>query len=98
MDDKDFSPARDHEIHVVNREHITIRGVLNVESFDDQEIVLDTEYGALTVRGEDLHISKLDVEDGDFAVEGLVHGFQYSSNPRARGKRGGRGFLSGLFR
>ncbi|NPV71083.1 MAG: sporulation protein YabP [Firmicutes bacterium] len=98
MDDRDFDLAKDHEIHVVNREKITIRGVLRVESFDDQEIVMDTDYGALTVRGEELTIKQLDVDDGSFSVDGLVHGFQYSPDVGSRSKRKGKGILERLFR
>ena len=98
MEDRDFDLAKDHEIHVVNRERITVRGVLRVESFDDQEIVMDTDYGALTVHGEDLTIKQLDVEDGSFAVDGLVHGFQYSADVGSRTRRKGKGILERLFR
>ena len=75
-----------------------MRGVLQVESFDDQEVTMDTEYGALTVRGEDLKIRQLDVDDGSFSVEGLVHGFQYSPSLGSKGRHRGKGLFERLFR
>ncbi|MCR4397569.1 MAG: sporulation protein YabP [Firmicutes bacterium] len=98
MEDRDYDLAKDHEVHVFNREKVTIRGVVQVESFDDQEVMMDTEYGALTVRGEDLKIKQLDVEEGSFSVEGLVHGLQYSPNLGSRGKHKGKGLFERLFR
>ena len=81
-----------------NREKLHVRGVLHVESFDDRQIVLDTELGTLTVQGEDLQIRQLDLESGEFAVEGLVSSLAYSA-PRARDARGkAKSFLERLLR
>lgn len=88
-----------HTLHIVNREQVTIQGVLAVESFDDQEILLETDLGSLTLRGEDLHIKQLDLESGRFAVEGYVSQCIYST-PRQRAGRTtkSRGFLERLLR
>jgi sporulation protein YabP len=91
MDDKHLrtdraagTPTPNHVMTLTNRERMTVTGVLGVESFDDQEIVLETEYGTLTLRGEDLHIKQLDLESAKFEVEGMVIGCHYT------GVRGGR--------
>jgi len=98
VDDRDYNSVSEHEVHIVNREKVTVRGVIQVESFDDQEVMMDTEFGALTVRGDDLKIKQLDVDDGSFSVEGLVHGLQYSANVGARTKFKGKGLFERLFR
>jgi hypothetical protein len=54
-----------HKIIVDNRGRIDISGVLNVDSFDDQEIVLETEQGLLAMRGEEMHIKHLNLEQGE---------------------------------
>lgn len=82
--------ASQHTLRIVNREQVEVEGVLAVESFDDQEIVLETELGTLTLRGEDLHIKQLDLESGRFAVEGLISACMYS-NLRHRGQKAPRG-------
>jgi sporulation protein YabP len=89
----------EHSLQIVNREQVTIQGVVAVESFDDEEILLETEMGTLTLRGEDLHIKQLDLEAGKFAVEGFVSACLYTT-PRARGGRApkGRGFLERLLK
>ena len=42
-----------------NREKLSISGVLDVLSFDDQIVILETELGLLTIKGENLRINKL---------------------------------------
>lgn len=88
-----------HSLSITNREQMTVQGVLAVESFDDEEIIVETELGTLTIRGEELHIKQLDLETGRFAVEGYVMACLYSA-PRARGGRParGKGFLERLLR
>ncbi|MEW6547552.1 MAG: sporulation protein YabP [Bacillota bacterium] len=88
MDDKNLEGLGEHVISIVNREKLEVRGVSRVESFDEEEIVLETELGMLTIRGQDLHIQNVDVEQGQFAVEGLINALQYAAVPRVRGVRG----------
>jgi len=84
-----------HEVMIVDRERVTVNGVVHVETFDDQEVVLDTDLGILVVRGEDLHIQQLDLERGSFGVEGLVSAVEYSAPGRDRGF-GAKGKAKGL--
>lgn len=89
----------EHSLSITNREQAQVMGVLAVESFDDEEIILETELGTLTLRGEELAIKQLDLESGRFAVEGYILSCVYSA-PKARGVRGqkARGFLERLLK
>ena len=42
-----------------NREKLTITGVVDVLSFDDQIVIVETQLGLLTIKGEELRINKL---------------------------------------
>lgn len=88
-----------HSLQILNREHAAVQGVLAVESFDDEEIIMETDMGLLTIRGEDLHIKQLDLESGKFAVEGFITSCAYAA-PRNRGGRQvkSRGFLERLLK
>lgn len=88
----------EHTLTVINREQVVISGVHAVDSFDDQEIVLETELGTLTIRGEELHIKQLDLESGRFAVDGMVNAFSYSARATRAGVRRNRGFLERLLK
>lgn len=83
-------PVRQHSLQIANREQITVDGVVAVDSFDDEEIMLETEMGTLTLKGEELHIKQLDLETGRFAAEGFLHSCLYSM-PRGRGNRSAKG-------
>lgn len=90
-------PGR-HRLLIDNREKIDVTGVLNVDSFDDQEIILDTEQGLLAMRGEDLHIKHLNLEQGELAIEGFLLEFAYFEGKSTRFKDRGKSFFERLFK
>lgn len=61
-----------------SREKLTISGVLDVLSFDDQIVILETELGMLTIKGEDLRINKLSIDTQDVIIEGNINSLIYS--------------------
>ena len=61
-----------------NREKLTISGVIDVLSFDDQIVILETELGMLTIKGEDLRINKLSIDNQDVIIEGNINTLTYS--------------------
>ena len=69
---------KQHKISMENREILNVSGVEDVDSFDESEIRIYTSEGLLTVKGNDLHLSHLNVEDGDLVVEGDIDGLNYS--------------------
>lgn len=82
-----------HSVSVDNREKMTIFGVNDVENFDEKVVSMNTSEGKLTVNGENLHIEKLNLDDGELIITGIISGMQYSDNiTPSKG-----GFLSRLF-
>lgn len=61
-----------------NRGKLSISGVLDVLSFDDQIVIIETELGLLTVKGEDLRINKLSIDTSEVVVEGDICNMAYS--------------------
>lgn len=82
-----------HHVILEGREELSVSGVEEVESFDENTIVMSTCKGTLVVRGEDLHIEKLSLDGGDMRVEGLVESLTYEDEGRERG-----GFFARLMR
>lgn len=69
-----------------DRHTLNVSGVSDVDSFDEQTVVAYTDYGELTVRGSELHISKLNIDDGELLVEGNIASLVYTdSAPKASG-------------
>ena len=62
-----------------NRNRLNISGVLDVLSFDDQIIILETELGMLTVKGDNLRINKLSIDTSEVIVEGEIISLGYSN-------------------
>lgn len=61
-----------------NREKLNVSGVLDVLSFDDQIIIIETELGLLTVKGDNLRINKLSTDTEEVIVEGNIFNLAYS--------------------
>ena len=78
-----------------NRNKLNISGVLDVLSFDDQIVIVETELGLLTVKGDNLRINKLSIDTSEVIVEGDIISLIYSQNEL---DKKGEGFLSKIFK
>ena len=79
---------RKHAVSLMEREKLTLSGVKEVFSFDEQLIELETSRGYLDIRGEELHIIKMNIDDGDIVVEGKIDELIYHDNQGAGKKKG----------
>lgn len=79
-----------------NREKLTISGVLDVLSFDDQIVIVETELGLLTVKGENLRINKLSLDTTEVIVEGTILSLSYSE--KSLDKKNGGSFIGKIFK
>lgn len=68
-----------------SREHLSISGVADVESFDENLVSMETSEGMLTVRGSGLHVEKLNLENGELALAGEITSLEYEDRAPARG-------------
>ena len=82
---EEIRPAGGHHLILEDRERLTVSGVEEVESFDENTILLTTAQGALEIQGEGLHIEKLSLDGGDLKVEGRVNALLYGEENRPRG-------------
>lgn len=82
-----------HNVIMENRHSLSLSGVRDVDSFDEQSVVVLTELGELTVRGENLHISRLDQETGELDMSGEINELLYSQLKQER-----KGLLARLMR
>ncbi len=82
---------KSHNIIIEDRKKFTLTGVKDVLSFDENNIVLLTQLGKLTLRGEDLKLGQFDNNKGDISGEGKIYAFGYSDEETG-------GFFSRLFK
>ena len=74
-----------HNIIMENRAKVMITGVRDVDSFDEQTVVLVTDSGKLTIRGASLHISRFNVETGEIAIDGEIIALVYTNDKSQSG-------------
>ena len=87
---------KSHKLVINNRKASTVTGVIDVLSFDLNEILLETEQGMLMVKGTDLHVNRLSVEKGEVDLSGNIDSVAYSSVSQTG--RQSESFLSRLFK
>ncbi len=84
-----------HNVILEDRGTLTVSGVSDVDSFDDQTVAVYTDMGELVVRGQDLHINKLNVETGELSMAGKIQSLAYNDD---QPKGSGGGVFAKLFR
>lgn len=84
-----------HKLTLNNRSALVVNGVVDVISFDLNEVLLETEAGMLTVKGQDLHVNRLTLEKGEVDISGTVDSLLYSDISGYAQKAGS--FFSRLF-
>ena len=88
--------GRPHRLMMEDRGKMSMTGIVDVISFDEDQVVLDTDKGLLTIQGKDLCVSRLTLDKGGVDVDGQADSLVYSSNVSLR--RSVESLLSRLFR
>ena len=70
-------PARSL-VNIENREKISITGIKQGDSFDESEVSALLENASVSVYGQGLHISRLDLDNGILVIDGFITGVEYS--------------------
>ncbi len=78
-----------------NRNKLSISGVLDVISFDDQIVIVETDLGLLTVKGDNLRINKLSLDTSEVIIEGEILSLSYSQKDL---EKKGESLLSKIFK
>ncbi|ABP66819.1 hypothetical protein ELD05_03045 [Caldicellulosiruptor changbaiensis] len=90
-DDRKNVKSKFHNVLIENREKITINGVDDVESFDDNNVMLVVDEELLIIKGFDLKINKINTETGEVFIEGQVYSLEYGEPPK-------KGLIGRLFK
>ena len=71
-----------------NRNKLNVSGIKDVISFDDELVIIETELGLLTIKGNNLKINKLSIDTGDVSVEGEISNLGYSDPTKKSQEQG----------
>lgn len=82
----DFRGDTPHSVVLEERHRLSVSGVSEVLSFDEEQVAMETSLGRLTVEGEGLHVEKLSLDVGELTLEGSIQSLVYSHD--GKGKSG----------
>ena len=85
-----------HGISIEERKNIIVTGVKKIESFDNEEFMMDTTLGFLVIKGSGLEIIKLDTYQGNVSIKGQVDSLSYMDIDMKKDKD--NSFISKLFK
>ena len=67
-----------HNIIIENRKKATICGVKDVLTYTENSVIAITELGTLNIKGKEMHIDLLSIEQGDLTVSGHIDSIVYA--------------------
>ena len=82
-------------LNLESRRKLSLTGVAEVINFNDKQITLNTNFGLLNIKGEELKMTKLDVQNGDIVIIGKINSFVYSGS---EARQDNESILSKLFK
>lgn len=94
--DKDIISNYTHSITLNERKNLMITGVKKIDSFDEEEFLLETNMGYIVIKGTGLEIVKLDTYQGNVSIKGKVNSLNYMENAKKETKEDS--FISKLFK
>ena len=89
MDEKRNLP---HKLIIDERKELSMSGILEVKSFNEETLILNSVLGCVTVKGEGIKISSFNTQTGELLAEGKIYAVAYISS-ETKG-----GFFSKMFR
>ena len=84
--DKDIINVGTHSISINERKNIVVTGVKKIDSFDDEEFLLETNMGYIVIKGSDLEIIKLDTYRGNVSIKGKINSLTYMESANKKEK------------
>ena len=84
--DKDINNLVSHNVTISDRKNIMISGVKKIESFDNEEFLMETNMGYVLVKGSELEIIKLDTYQGNVSIKGKVNNLNYMEGSNKKEK------------
>ena len=87
MENKIIKEESKSSLSLEDRKELIISGVLEVLNFNDEKITLNTTLGSLGIKGKNLRVKKLDLENGEVIIYGYVNSLIYNGIKAKKKKR-----------
>ena len=93
---KEMESSFNHGVSIAERKNVLVTGVKKIESFDNEEFLMDTTLGFLVIKGSELEIIKLDTYQGNVSIKGKIDGINYLDSNVSKNKD--NSFINKLFK
>lgn len=93
---KELEGSFNHGLSISERKNIVLNGVKKIESFDNEEFLMETTLGYLVIKGNDLEIIKLDTYQGNVSIKGRIDSLMYLDDVSKKDKE--NSLLNKLFK
>lgn len=87
-----------HKILIEQREKLSVTGVTDVISFDEECVVAETDFGVIIFKGVNLHVNNLNVDSGELSLDGEIDSVNYEDTARAGSGKGRKSFFGKIFK
>jgi len=77
-----------HNLSLTDRKELLVTGVKNIESFDSEEFLIETNLGFLHIKGSNLTLDKMDNENNELIIKGQINSLSYVSNQKGKESKG----------
>lgn len=85
MDQKNINEqVKKSNVFVEDRKKVTITGVIEVVSFDEEKVLLSTILDKLEIVGNNLKICNLDIKNGEVSISGTIHECKYLGDRKSK--------------
>ena len=85
---------KNQELKLINRNSLSITGIKKIINLENDEVLLDSIYGKLIIKGNNLEVTVIDIDKGDLKLKGTIDSFSYSNN-KSKNKES---FMTKLFK
>ena len=82
-----------HELILISRERLSIKGIKEILNFDENEVCVKTVCGDLIIDGNNIHINILNISEGELEITGKINGINYSEEQEEK-----KSILSKIFK
>jgi len=94
MEDNKLKRSGPHSIYLEDRKKLTVTDVTDIENFNEEAILINLSGGSLAVKGQGLHIQRLDLDEGKVIITGFVNSAVYTEKKDRQDK----GFLKKILK
>lgn len=82
--EKSIKKLEIHDVKLVGRKKLELTGVIEVLNFNEENVILETSMGGLLIKGNNMKVNVLNVENGDMCIDGFINSLTYVSKDKTK--------------